>query len=320
MRTDCARPSRRALVAAALLAATALAGAAGVARRRFAAEIRSHVDGLYADVDTAADVGTTANAGTTADADTAIDAGLATGAEPSGRFDPADVADLPAPVRRYFERVLESGQPHVSTAQIRQRGAFRLGGADADWLPLRATQDVATRPPGFVWDATIDVAPGVPVRVVDCYRDGNGLLEARLFGAVPVASAGGTPEMDEGELLRYLAEAVWVPTALLPAYGVRWEAVDDASARAILEDDGVTAEAVFHFGDDDTVERVTARRYRQEDGRHAQWTGYFREYETRDGMAVPTAAEVAWNLPEGGYPYWRATIEAVTYLTGESSA
>ena len=34
--------------------------------------------------------------------------------------------------------------------------------------------------------------------------------------------------------------AAWYPTALLPRQGVRWEAVDDRSARATLEEGDVT--------------------------------------------------------------------------------
>ncbi|MFW5963826.1 MAG: DUF6920 family protein [Natronomonas sp.] len=280
--------SRRLLKALAALLSLGVV-AAILARRRFAAEIRGHVDSLYAAAEPAR-------------------------SEPN-RYDHDDIESLPAPVQRYFERVLEPGQPHVRTARLRQQGEFRLGGADADWRPLEATQHVTVRPPGFVWDARIDVVPLVPARVVDLYRNGEGRLGARLFGTIPIASAGPSPEMNEGELLRYLAEAVWVPTALLPASGVTWEAIDDRSAQATLEDGDLTASVVFYFDADDEIERVTADRYRQEDDDYASWTGYFRHYERRDGMRVPTEAEVAWTLPEGDLPYWRATVEDIEYWT-----
>jgi hypothetical protein len=41
----------------------------------------------------------------------------------------------------------------------------------------------------------------------------------------------GTGEIAEGQLMGFFAEAAWYPTALLPGQGVRWEAVDDSSAR-----------------------------------------------------------------------------------------
>jgi hypothetical protein len=269
-------------------ASVALVGA-GVAflrrrRRQFDATIRRHVDALLADAETPA-------AGD------------------------ADLAALPAPVRRYVETVLPADQPPVRTVRLTQRGEFRLGGPDADWKPLTATQHVSVDPPGFVWDAEIAVAPVLPARVLDAYRDGEGLLRARLRGAIPVASAGPDPAMNEGELVRYLAEAVWYPTALLPAAGVEWEPVDDESARATLSDGDVTASVVFQFAGDGTVERVTAERYRQEDDSYAPWTGRFDAYERSNGMLVPTAAEVAWDLPDGELPYWRATVADVQHTT-----
>lgn len=220
---------------------------------------------------------------------------------------------LPAPVARYFRTVLVEGAPYVRTVQLHQRGTFRFE-EDGDWHPFTATQHVTTNPPGFVWDAEIRIASLVPVRVIDAYKRGKGALRARLLSVVPVADAAADPELNEGELLRYLAESVWFPTALLPGEGVAWEAVDENAARATLEHRGTTASAVFHF-DDGHVERIVAERpYRDEDGyeRHT-WTGYWRDYRERDGLVVPTEGEVEWNLPTGDYTYWRGRLEAIEY-------
>lgn len=89
--------------------------------------------------------------------------------------------------------------------------------------------------------------------------------------------------MNENELVRYLAEAVWFPTALLPTHGVEWEAIDDRSARAILGHRGVTASLVFWFDDRNEVERVTTERYRQEADSSTPWTRYFRESKNDTG-------------------------------------
>lgn len=235
------------------------------------------------------------------------------------RYSSDDVGDVPAPVRRYFDRVLEEGQPYVVHGRLRQHGELRLGGADAAWVPLRATQHVGTDPPGFVWDATVVVASLFPVRVFDAYRRGDGRLRARLLGAIPVASAGPSVEMNRGELVRYLAEGVWFPTALLPSAGVEWEAIDDGSARATLEDHDVTASVVFHFDEHDEIARVTTVRYRQETDEYLPWVGSFGEYEDHDGVRVPTEAAVAWSMPAGEVPYWRATIDEITYRPARSN-
>jgi hypothetical protein len=227
-------------------------------------------------------------------------------------FHPDDVADLPAPVRRYFSAVVRPGEPHTRAVRATQRGAFRLGGPESDWKPLTATQHYAVRPPGFVWDARIEIAPLLSARVVDAYERGAGSLRATVFGVVPVATAAPGPGMNEGELQRYLGEAVWFPTALLPAAGVEWTAVDDRSARATVDDGHTAASLTFHFGDDDLVERVSApARYRQATDDVAPWHGSVGDYEWRDGVRVPTAASVAWDLPAGDGPYWRARLTSL---------
>src|SRR5207249_11032068 len=85
---------------------------------------------------------------------------------------------------------------------------------------------VSTDPPGFVWDAAIRVAPFLSVRVRDAYIRGAGSMQGRLAAVVTVVDQRDRPELNAGALQRYLAEAVWFPTALLPGQGVAWQAVD----------------------------------------------------------------------------------------------
>lgn len=240
--------------------------------------------------------------------------------DPGGRFEPAALDGLPAPARRYFETVLEEDRPYVRSVRLEQRGEFRLGDPEWSWRPMEATQQFTVDPPGFVWSATVSPLPFVPVRVLDAYDRGSGVLRARLLSTVTVADVGPDPETNEGELVRYLAEAVWFPTALLPTEGVEWEPIDDGSARATIEDGGNAATVTFHFDGDDLVERVTAERYRQEADERASWTGYFWNYEERGGMSVPTEAEVEWDLPDGDRPYWRARIERIEHRPAAGGA
>jgi hypothetical protein len=58
--------------------------------------------------------------------------------------------------------------------------------------------------------------------------------------------------------MRFFAEAAWYPTALLPRQGVRWEAVDDRSARATLEEGDVTLTMLFTFGKEGLIATVRA--------------------------------------------------------------
>ncbi len=228
----------------------------------------------------------------------------------------SNLDDLPPPVQRYFHNVLRDEQPLIETVRIEQSGTFR-GDVAGEWRPFTATQHVAVRPPGFVWDASIQMMPVIPVRVLDAYRIGRGLLQARVGGVLTVMDAEPSPELDEGELLRYLAEAPLYPTALLPAMGVTWTPVDDHSARATLMDQGTTATLVFHFNERNEIARVEGERsFTTDDGTsdYRPWVGYWRNYEERGGMLVPTEGEVAWVHPDAGeVSYWRGRMDAIVY-------
>lgn len=227
-----------------------------------------------------------------------------------------ELEGLPAPVQRYFRTVLQAGQPVLAAASIKHSGTFNMGKSDEQWKPFTSTQRVITRRPGFVWDARIRLAPAITVRVHDAYVAGEGVLNASLFGLISVMKQPSTPELAQGELLRFFAESAWYPTALLPSQGVVWEAIDDTQARATLTDDEITVKLVIQFDAQGLISSVRSdERYREVGGKQVPtpWQGRFWNYERRDGMLVPLDGEVAWLLPEGEKPYWRGRIQYIEY-------
>jgi hypothetical protein len=227
-----------------------------------------------------------------------------------------DVEDLPAPVRRYFQLVLAEGQPIVAAARIKQVGQFNRGTVRAQWNRFDAEQCVVTQRPGFDWDARIVMAPGLSVRVHDAYVNGEGLLHAAMSGLITLAEVRGGADVAQGELMRFLAEAAWYPTALLPSQGVHWEAIDDVSARATLCDGPSRVSLVFEFDADGLVCGARAcSRQRMVAGGFVPtpWRGRFWNYAVRDGMRIPLEGEVAWERPDGLWPYWRGRITDIVY-------
>lgn len=231
-------------------------------------------------------------------------------------FTTNDVEGVPEPVRDYFTNVLQEGQQYVDSVRLEQEGELRLGDADSAWKSFSATQYITVDPPGFFWDASVRLWPLVDLWIRDLYHDGNGSASVTLFGLLPVGGDESNPELNEGELLRYLAEAVWYPTALLPGEGVEWEAVDDSTATATLEYGGVTATLTFHFTEDHKVSKVYAeQRPRRVAASYepTPWTGHWHDYENRNGISVPTAGEVVWHLPDGDMEAWRGRITDISY-------
>jgi hypothetical protein len=234
----------------------------------------------------------------------------------SATYSESELEGLPQPVASYFRAVLHPGQAVVRHARFVQSGQFLVRPTSNGWRPFSATHDLVTHPGGFVWNASIRMAPGITIRVRDGFVGGTGFMVASLMGLRRLASVEGTPDIAEGALHRYLAEAVWCPTALLPSQGVAWSAVDDSTARATDTVSGTTVSLDFHFGADGLVSRVyTAARAREVNGRGVPtpWQGRFSRYEERGGMRIPLEGEVEWVLPEGPQPYWRGTITDVVF-------
>jgi hypothetical protein len=224
--------------------------------------------------------------------------------------------DLPGPVQQYFRAALKDGQPIVAAVSMEHDGTFNMGEQAERWKPFSSTQRIVTRRPGFDWDASIAMMPGLSVRVHDAYVAGEGLLHAALFGLITVTDLRGTGEVARGELMRFFAEAAWYPTALLPNQGVRWEAVDERSALGTLTDGDLGLTLRFGFNDAGLIETVRAEARGRTVGDAViptPWEGHFWNYVERNGMQVPVEGEVAWLLPEGPRPYWRGRITGIQH-------
>ena len=240
----------------------------------------------------------------------------ATSATRPQRYDEAELAALPPVVRNYLSKVLNPNQPMVRRLYLEQTGSFNRSTQVEQWEPFSARQRVTTKRPGFVWDASIATSLGITVRVVDAYVAGVGSLQPSVIGLFDVGGMEGTGDIARGELIRYFAESVWYPTALLPSQGVQWKPVDAQTADATLTDGTITVTLRFAFNGAGLVERISStERSALVNGAMVPlpWEVHPFRYETHGGMLVPTEAEVAWLAPTGRMPYWRGKLEKLDY-------
>jgi hypothetical protein len=228
-------------------------------------------------------------------------------------YDQKEIEGLPVPVQRFFRTVLKDGQAIASAVKLSQQGLFNMSETEDKWSPFTATQLVMTQRPGFDWDARIQMAPGVNAFVHDTYLLGEGSLHASLLGLFTVAKMHGAPENNQGELLRFLAEATWYPTALLPSQGVRWDAIDDTCARATLTDGATTVSLVFQFNAEGAIATCRAEARYRDKLTAMPWSGRFWEYSVRNGMLIPLEGEVGWEYPEGIRLYFKGRITEIDY-------
>ena len=226
--------------------------------------------------------------------------------------------DLPAPVARYFQTVLREGVDPIRVARLTQSGTLRTRTGSERWLPFTAEHLVVPSAPGFVWNARVEMPLATHVRVLDGYLDGQGYGRVSLLSAFGVAGPQG-PELDSGALHRYLAEAVWLPTALLPSAGVVWTPIDEHSARATLSDRHTSVSLDFHFNEAGEVIRIfTPGRYCRVDRGYttAPWEGHFRDYCPQAGIRIPMRGEVGWYVDGALQIVWKGELTDVRYQWG----
>jgi hypothetical protein len=232
-------------------------------------------------------------------------------------YDPKEMVDLPEPVQRYFRAVLLDGQALISKVEFSQTGQFHMNETEHKWHKFTATQFVVTQRIGFDWDAKIQMFPFINVFVHDTYLLGEGDLQASILSLFAVAKMHNTPQLNQGELLRFLAETAWYPTSLLPSQGVIWEAIDQHSSRATLTDGKTTASVVFQFDAEDLIAsmRAEARCHSVVGDKlmFMPWVGNFREYSVHNGIRIPLYGEVGWEHPEGLRLYFKGTITKINY-------
>jgi hypothetical protein len=221
-----------------------------------------------------------------------------------------ELEGLPPPVARFFRLVLREGRPMIRHARVTWTGEFNMGEPGADnWKPFAAVQNYVVDSPGFVWDARIAMAPGVPVLVRDAFIAGEGSMRGKIAGIVTVVESAGTPAIAAAALQRHLGEAIWFPTALLPSQGVKWEAIDDTRARATLTAGRVTVSREVRFGTDGLIDSVFVPDRLFDNGKDPPaphpWRARNVRWGEMEGLKVPPEAVVEWMLPTGTYAYWR---------------
>jgi len=227
--------------------------------------------------------------------------------------DPGNIRDAaPAPVRRYFDYALPGTGEAIVRMEAVQRGAVRTAVDSQCWLSFTALHHVEPAAAAFAWDARVRMLGPLSLRVSDGFRDGQGYGKVGLGKHITLARAQGGADMNTAALQRYLAEAVWYPSALLPQAGVRWSARDDHSAMATLRCGNTEASLQFHFRDDGSVARVYSPARARKVGKTfiaTPWEGRLEDYRECQGFRLPHRACVGWWQGDELALVWRGEIE-----------
>jgi hypothetical protein len=218
---------------------------------------------------------------------TALDAAL-TQDPVDAVFGDDELAGLPEPVRRYLQRAIAPGTPLAAAARLRMRGHIKLG----RWLPFRARQLLAPHR-GTVWTARI---AGL-ISGSDRYAAGSGGMDWKLAGLVRLVHAEG-PDVSRSSAERAAGEAIWLPTALLPRFGVAWTADRERTITARFEVDSRSVQVEYRLDEHGRIQSLVFDRWgdplnKGEFGLHP-FGGEVIQHRTFHGVTIPSAGSVGW--------------------------
>lgn len=234
--------------------------------------------------------------------------------EPRGFAPPSDRArdlgtiglpsDVPGPVQRYYENISADGVPRAETAVVWGKARLNINGL---WMPARFK--VYYRP-GESFYQYIEVTWfNIPiVKAHDTYINGEGVM--RIEGLVNSRESG--PRISQGENMAMWAGATSTPS-LFTSPKVRWEVVDERSARMTFPFNSGEDSLLFNFNPDSgLVSEIVGQRYKgTEASDKTPWKVEFAEWEAHQGVMIPTRYSVTW--VEDGEPWSFWSVQGIEY-------
>lgn len=229
-----------------------------------------------------------------------------------------ELAPLPAPVQRYLRRVGAVGQPHVVNYRLRFRGRIRSG-PSAPWMPFTADQQSFVAPPARLFFLHASMKH-LPVDVFHDLVDGHARMRVRVAGVVSRVEASGAI-MDRSEAVTLLNDLCFLaPPALLDS-ALRWEAMDERSARAHFTSGTQTISATLRFdAADHLVDFVSDDRSQlSADGKRftqLRFTTPATDYRRFGPYLLAARAEAHWHPQSGEFSYGEFELVEAQFNVG----
>ncbi|WP_304038736.1 DUF6544 family protein [Fibrobacter succinogenes] len=228
-------------------------------------------------------------------------------------LDSASIANLPPLIQKYLETSGYIGSPKRSHLTMEYKDVDFGMGVNKPRIKIDYTHvDFADSPERL---AFIDSKMlGIPFQGYDYYMNGKGGMKGVLAKLVTLFDQTG-PTMDKACLITYLAEAFFLPEALLKDF-ITFKQVDDHTIEATITNKGVTATGIFHFNDAYEMTSFTTNDRGQisPDGtiEYTPWEAQCENYKTySDGIKRPTVFRAVWKNKDSDFVYFDGEISKV---------
>ena len=210
----------------------------------------------------------------------------------------------------------EDAARRVRGVKTSQRGDFRTSPA-AKWMPFTAEETIDATRSSFCWEARFGGSRITSLAVTDAYEQGHGRLQIKYGGIVPLKKVVG-PDVDKGELQRYLTALALCPSMMLNHPSLEWSTAGPLTLR--LRDregpDGATIDIELDEQGSRFVCRADRPRLVGRKSVLTPWSGLASEFKEWEGLRIASHLEVSWLIPELQEPftYFKEEITSVTVL------
>jgi hypothetical protein len=228
-----------------------------------------------------------------------------------------DLAKLPDTVQRYLHYTGVAGREKINTVRLKQKGTLRQT-LDDSWKNITAVEYFSVNPPAFVWMGQMAAGPFSIISARDSYFNEHGYMFIKMLGTKTIGDVKGE-EMDYSSLVRYLNEMMWFPTAFVND-NIRWDAIDDDSARVTIIDGHKSASAILYFDKKGALTNFAGERYHEVNGVYVKdiWETPMTGYGEFNGLRLPIRGEAVWKMSRGDFSYINLEITELEYNVTET--
>lgn len=219
------------------------------------------------------------------------------------RISKNDIAQLPEIIQKWIQRSGVLGKEKVVTVCIKQIGKMRTK-PGSKWMDFRAIQHFNLQNPAFIWTTKVDAMPFIKLVGRDKLYNGKGEMLIKVASLIPVVNQGKNNKINQGAMIRFLAETCWFPSAALNNY-INWETLNKTSAKATLTIAGKSVSGVFLFSNEGDLISFEANRYYggENNATLEKWFVKINSYKTFNGIKIPNKSSVIWKLNDGDFKW-----------------
>jgi len=224
-----------------------------------------------------------------------------------------DIKHLPEIVQRWLIQSGVVDHQNIVSVRLKQKGKMRTK-PNSKWMPFTADQYFNVTNASFVWTTDVEAMLIVPMVGRDKLVNGKGAMLIKLAGLFPVVNESDNENINQGAMLRYLAEVCWFPSAAISG-NITWETIDETSAKAILTINEKSVSGRFNFNKNGTIASFEANRYHggNDDAQLEKWVIVNSEHRPFNGVIIPNKSKVIWKLKEGEFHWLTLEIIDIEY-------